>query len=64
MCRREWVLAKITRTWDFSNLPGVCRMSRPGSDLCRTFTLARAVFVVAIAEKPAGRFMIGCRPGG
>jgi hypothetical protein len=26
--------------------------------ICRTLALARAVFAVAIAEKPAGRFMI------
>ena len=29
--------------------------------ICRTLALARVAFEVAIAEKPAGRFMIGNR---
>jgi hypothetical protein len=29
--------------------------------ICRTLGLARAAFAVAIAEKPAGRFMIRSR---
>jgi hypothetical protein len=32
--------------------------------ICRTLDLARAAFAVAIAEKPAGRFMIRSRARG
>jgi hypothetical protein len=34
---------------------------RPGSDLCRSLALARVAFAAAIAEEPAGRFMIRSR---
>jgi hypothetical protein len=40
---------------------GVSRRVRYTLAICRSLALARAVFEVAIAEKPAGRFMIRSR---
>jgi hypothetical protein len=47
-----------------SNTAKACRCSRRGREtlaICRSLVFARAVFAVAVADKPAGRFMIRSR---